>query len=161
MGGEAGDKIRQVTERATLFRITSNAMINVSHLDRRKLQSCPNVVLRFPPMFYVPCLVQTYEQPTYPSPHQACRDFLALAQSHSKHWQKALQGERDQRMRLEQTLEQLAKQHNHLERAFRGATVLPPSLSNPDIDSKGNVLPNPRLTFLSSISPDCSARGMC
>ncbi|XP_062333295.1 oxysterol-binding protein 1 isoform X10 [Osmerus eperlanus] len=96
VGGEAGDKIRQVTERATLFRITSNAMIN------------------------------------------ACRDFLALAQSHSKHWQKALQAERDQRMRLEQTLEQLAKQHNHLERAFRGATVLPPSLSNPDIDSKGS-----------------------
>lgn len=28
--GEAGEKIRQVTERATLFRITSNAMINVS-----------------------------------------------------------------------------------------------------------------------------------
>lgn len=27
--GEANDKIRQVTERATLFRITSNAMINV------------------------------------------------------------------------------------------------------------------------------------
>lgn len=26
---EAGEKIRQVTERATLFRITSNAMINV------------------------------------------------------------------------------------------------------------------------------------
>ncbi|CAB1345016.1 unnamed protein product, partial [Coregonus sp. 'balchen'] len=53
--GEAGDKIRQVTERATLFRITSNAMIN------------------------------------------ACRDFLALAQAHSKRWQKALQAERDQR----------------------------------------------------------------
>uniref|UniRef100_A0A8C4GK96 Oxysterol-binding protein n=1 Tax=Dicentrarchus labrax TaxID=13489 RepID=A0A8C4GK96_DICLA len=77
--GEAGDKIRQVTERATLFRITSNAMIN------------------------------------------ACRDFLALAQAHSKRWQKALQAERDQRVRLEETLEQLAKQHNHLERAFRGA----------------------------------------
>lgn len=30
LSGEAGDKIRQVTERATLFRITSNAMINVS-----------------------------------------------------------------------------------------------------------------------------------
>lgn len=28
-GGETSDKIRQVTERATLFRITSNAMINV------------------------------------------------------------------------------------------------------------------------------------
>ncbi|KAG7236575.1 hypothetical protein INR49_000772 [Caranx melampygus] len=77
--GEAGDKIRQVTERATLFRITSNAMIN------------------------------------------ACRDFLTLAQAHSKRWQKALQAEREQRVRLEETLEQLAKQHNHLERAFRGA----------------------------------------
>lgn len=41
-------------------------------------------------------------------------------------------------MRLEETLEQLAKQHNHLERAFRGATVLPPSQSNPAADGKGN-----------------------
>uniref|UniRef100_A0A3B4AIT4 Oxysterol-binding protein n=1 Tax=Periophthalmus magnuspinnatus TaxID=409849 RepID=A0A3B4AIT4_9GOBI len=80
--GEAGDKIRQVTERATLFRITSNAMIN------------------------------------------ACRDFLALAQAHSKKWQKALQAEREQRVRLEETLETLAKQHNHLERAFRGAAAI-------------------------------------
>ncbi|XP_041723930.2 oxysterol-binding protein 1 isoform X1 [Coregonus clupeaformis] len=85
--GEAGDKIRQVMERATLFRITSNAMIN------------------------------------------ACRDFLALAQAHSKRWQKALQAERDQRVRLEETLEQLAKQHNHLERAFK---------SNNTADSKGS-----------------------
>uniref|UniRef100_A0A8C9ST89 Oxysterol-binding protein n=1 Tax=Scleropages formosus TaxID=113540 RepID=A0A8C9ST89_SCLFO len=94
LGGDTGDKIRQVTERATLFRITSNAMIN------------------------------------------ACRDFLALAQAHSKRWQKALQAEREQRVRLEETLEQLAKQHNHLERAFRGATVLPPPLANPAGDSK-------------------------
>uniref|UniRef100_A0A8C2G6G5 Oxysterol-binding protein n=1 Tax=Cyprinus carpio TaxID=7962 RepID=A0A8C2G6G5_CYPCA len=97
LGGETSEKIRQVTERATLFRITSNAMIN------------------------------------------ACRDFLALAQAHSKRWQKALQAEREQRVRLEETLEQLAKQHNHLERAFRGATVLPSSQSNPAIDSKGPV----------------------
>uniref|UniRef100_A0A8C1WEP9 Oxysterol-binding protein n=1 Tax=Cyprinus carpio TaxID=7962 RepID=A0A8C1WEP9_CYPCA len=97
LGGETSEKIRQVTERATLFRITSNAMIN------------------------------------------ACRDFLALAQAHSKRWQKALQAEREQRVRLEETLEQLAKQHNHLERAFRGATVLPSSQSNPAIDSKGQV----------------------
>lgn len=68
---------------------------------------------------------------------QACRDFLALAQAHSKRWQKALQAERDQRVRLEETLEQLAKQHNHLERAFRGATVLPASSSNTTADSKG------------------------
>jgi len=71
---------------------------------------------------------------------QACRDFLGLAQTHSKRWQKALQAERDQRVRLEETLEQLAKQHNHLERAFRGATVLPPSLSNPAMDNKGSAL---------------------
>uniref|UniRef100_A0A7N8YA61 Oxysterol-binding protein n=1 Tax=Mastacembelus armatus TaxID=205130 RepID=A0A7N8YA61_9TELE len=97
VGGDMGEKIRQVTERATLFRITSNAMIN------------------------------------------ACRDFLSLAQTHSKRWQKALQTEREQRIRLEETLEQLAKQHNHLERAFRGATVLPPSFSNPTLGNKGGV----------------------
>ncbi|XP_061882661.1 oxysterol-binding protein 1 isoform X2 [Entelurus aequoreus] len=96
-GADVGDKMRQVTERATLFRITSNAMIN------------------------------------------ACRDFLSLAQNHSKRWQKALQLERDQRVRLEETLEQLAKQHNHLERAFRGATVLPSSNSNPALGSKGSL----------------------
>uniref|UniRef100_A0A8C7YXV1 Oxysterol-binding protein n=1 Tax=Oryzias sinensis TaxID=183150 RepID=A0A8C7YXV1_9TELE len=93
VGADMGEKIRQVTERATLFRITSNAMIN------------------------------------------ACRDFLSLAQSHSKRWQKSLLSERDQRIRLEETLEQLAKQHNHLERAFRGATVQP-SFSNPSLGSK-------------------------
>lgn len=70
---------------------------------------------------------------------KACRDFLSLAQNHSKRWQKALQVERDQRIRLEDTLEQLAKQHNHLERAFRGATVLPASFSNPALGSKGEV----------------------
>ncbi|KAL6110892.1 osbp [Pungitius sinensis] len=95
--GDMGEKMRQVTERATLFRITSNAMIN------------------------------------------ACRDFLSLAQNHSKRWQKALQVERDQRIRLEETLEQLAKQHNHLERAFRGATVLPSSFSNPALANKGGA----------------------
>ncbi|XP_061335276.1 oxysterol-binding protein 1 [Pezoporus flaviventris] len=84
---DSTEKIKQVNERATLFRITSNAMIN------------------------------------------ACRDFLLLAQTHSKKWQKSLQHERDQRIRLEETLEQLAKQHNHLERAFRGATVLPAGAS--------------------------------
>ncbi|TNM93857.1 hypothetical protein fugu_002033 [Takifugu bimaculatus] len=90
--GEAGEKIRQVTERATLFRITSNAMIN------------------------------------------ACREFLTLAQTHSKRWQKALQAEREQRVRLEETLEQLAKQHNHLERAFRGAAQ-----ANTSADNKGDT----------------------
>ncbi|XP_061458628.1 oxysterol-binding protein 2 isoform X2 [Rhineura floridana] len=80
---ESGEKIKTVNERATLFRITSNAMIN------------------------------------------ACRDFLDLAETHSRKWQRALQYEREQRIRLEETIEQLAKQHNNLERACRGA----PSLS--------------------------------
>jgi len=71
---------------------------------------------------------------------KACRDFLSLAQSNSKRWQKALQTERDQRIRLEETLEQLAKQHNHLERAFRGATVLPSSFSSPPLGNKGKAL---------------------
>uniref|UniRef100_A0A665URV7 Oxysterol-binding protein n=1 Tax=Echeneis naucrates TaxID=173247 RepID=A0A665URV7_ECHNA len=71
------DKVKAVNERATLFRITSNAMIN------------------------------------------ACRDFLDVAESHSRKWQKALQYEREQRHHLEETIEQLAKQHNSLERAWR------------------------------------------
>lgn len=65
---------------------------------------------------------------------QACKDFLALAQSHSKRWQKALQAEREQRVRLEEALEQLAKQHNHLERAFRGAAQ-----SHAIVDNKGDI----------------------
>ncbi|MEQ2316231.1 hypothetical protein AMECASPLE_030519 [Ameca splendens] len=74
---EGTDKVKAVNERATLFRITSNAMINV------------------------------------------CRDFLDVAESHSRRWQKALHYEREQRHHLEETIEQLAKQHNSLERAWR------------------------------------------
>ncbi|KGL83091.1 Oxysterol-binding protein 1, partial [Tinamus guttatus] len=55
---------------------------------------------------------------------QACRDFLDLAETHSRKWQRALQYEREQRIRLEETIEQLAKQHNSLERACRGAPGL-------------------------------------
>uniref|UniRef100_A0A3B5L560 Oxysterol-binding protein n=1 Tax=Xiphophorus couchianus TaxID=32473 RepID=A0A3B5L560_9TELE len=73
---EGTDKVKAVNERATLFRITSNAMIN------------------------------------------ACRDFLDVAESHSRRWQKALHYEREQRHHLEETIEQLAKQHNSLERPF-------------------------------------------
>uniref|UniRef100_A0A8C1VY36 Oxysterol-binding protein n=1 Tax=Cyprinus carpio TaxID=7962 RepID=A0A8C1VY36_CYPCA len=71
------DKLKTVNERATLFRITSNAMIN------------------------------------------ACQDFVDLAEAHSRRWQRALQYEREQRHHLEETIEQLAKQHNSLERPSR------------------------------------------
>uniref|UniRef100_A0A2K6LWZ2 Oxysterol-binding protein n=1 Tax=Rhinopithecus bieti TaxID=61621 RepID=A0A2K6LWZ2_RHIBE len=88
---ESGEKLKAVNERATLFRITSNAMIN------------------------------------------ACRDFLELAEIHSRKWQRALQYEQEQRVHLEETIEQLAKQHNSLERAFRSAPGRP---ANP---SKGFI----------------------
>lgn len=55
---------------------------------------------------------------------KACRDFLDLAETHSRRWQRALQYEREQRTHLEETIEQLAKQHNSLERAWREAPTL-------------------------------------
>ncbi|KAF6082308.1 oxysterol binding protein 2 [Phyllostomus discolor] len=84
---ESSEKLKAVNERATLFRITSNAMIN------------------------------------------ACKDFLELAEAHSRKWQRALQYEQEQRIHLEETIEQLAKQHNSLERAFRSS--VPGRASNP------------------------------
>ncbi|XP_071998099.1 oxysterol-binding protein 2 isoform X4 [Engystomops pustulosus] len=94
---ESSEKIKSVNERATLFRITSNAMIN------------------------------------------ACRDFLELAESHSRKWHRALQYEREQRVRLEETIEQLAKQHNSLERACRGAPGLTPNATGTPTSVKGSV----------------------
>ncbi|XP_055002713.1 oxysterol-binding protein 2 isoform X2 [Sorex araneus] len=93
---DSSEKLKVVNERATLFRITSNAMIN------------------------------------------ACRDFLELAETHSRRWQRALQYEQEQRVHLEETIEQLAKQHNSLERAFRSAPGL---AANPNKSfSKGSLL---------------------
>ncbi|XP_040859609.1 oxysterol-binding protein 2 isoform X2 [Ochotona curzoniae] len=93
---ESGEKLKVVNERATLFRITSNAMIN------------------------------------------ACKDFLELAELHSRKWQRALQYEQEQRVHLEETIEQLAKQHNSLERAFRSA---PGRATNPAKSfSEGSLL---------------------
>ncbi|XP_059264826.1 oxysterol-binding protein 2 isoform X2 [Mustela nigripes] len=93
---ESSEKLKAVNERATLFRITSNAMIN------------------------------------------ACRDFLELAETHSRKWQRALQYEQEQRIHLEETIEQLAKQHNSLERAFRSA---PGRATNPTKSfSEGDLL---------------------
>uniref|UniRef100_A0A4W5JS85 Oxysterol-binding protein n=1 Tax=Hucho hucho TaxID=62062 RepID=A0A4W5JS85_9TELE len=92
------DKLKTVNERATLFRITSNAMIN------------------------------------------ACRDFLDVAETHSRRWQRALQYEREQRHHLEETIEQLAKQHNSLERAWREApSTHPASSQGPLLTREGDA----------------------
>ncbi|XP_037115932.1 oxysterol-binding protein 2 isoform X2 [Syngnathus acus] len=96
---EGGEKIKAVNERATLFRITSNAMIN------------------------------------------ACRDFLDLAETHSRRWQRALQYEREQRIHLEETIEQLAKQHNSLERAWRAAPTLSSTTPSAPTNKKGRERP--------------------
>lgn len=55
---------------------------------------------------------------------------MALAEAHSRKWQRALQYEQEQRIHLEETIEQLAKQHNSLERAFRNS--LPGRSSDPN-----------------------------
>lgn len=68
---------------------------------------------------------------------QACRDFLDLAETHSRRWQRALQYEREQRTHLEETIEQLAKQHNSLERAWREAPTLASSTPSTATTTQG------------------------
>uniref|UniRef100_A0A8C7P861 Oxysterol binding protein 2b n=1 Tax=Oncorhynchus mykiss TaxID=8022 RepID=A0A8C7P861_ONCMY len=106
---EGGEKVKGVNERATLFRITSNAMIN------------------------------------------ACRDFLDLAETHSRRWQRALQYEREQRIHLEETIEQLAKQHNSLERAWREAPTL--SANTPSSSIQMDTI-TPHLSFKGEASDE-------
>lgn len=48
---------------------------------------------------------------------QACSDYLQTAQNQGHKWSKMLQHERDQRQHLEEMVEQLARQHSHLEMA--------------------------------------------
>uniref|UniRef100_A0A1Q3F391 Oxysterol-binding protein n=2 Tax=Culex TaxID=53527 RepID=A0A1Q3F391_CULTA len=74
-GEDLANKTKIVSERATLFRISSNAMIN------------------------------------------ACSDYLQTAQTQGHKWSKMLQHERDQKLHLEEMVEQLARQHSHLEQA--------------------------------------------
>ncbi|CAE1277747.1 OSBP [Acanthosepion pharaonis] len=74
---DSTSKIKAINERATLFRIASNAMLN------------------------------------------ACSQYLKLAQNLGKRWQKLLQNEHEQRLKLEEMVEQLAKQQASLEKQAR------------------------------------------
>jgi len=74
-------KLGILNERATLFKITSNAMINASH------------------------------------------EYLELTQTQGRKWQRLLGHEREQRLRLEEMVEQLARQLSHLEAQVRGSSV--------------------------------------
>ncbi|KAL0119239.1 hypothetical protein PUN28_009669 [Cardiocondyla obscurior] len=78
---ELAAKFKIVSERATLFRIAANAMINTSS------------------------------------------DYLQLAQQQEPKWKKMLQHERDQKVRIEKMVEQLARQHSHLEEAAQHANL--------------------------------------
>ncbi|KAK7087619.1 hypothetical protein V1264_021645 [Littorina saxatilis] len=74
---EAASKLKAVNERATLFRITSNAMIN------------------------------------------ACNEFYDVASVQGKRWQRLLTHEHEQRLKLEDMVEQLAKDQISLEKKAR------------------------------------------
>ncbi|XP_031638486.1 oxysterol-binding protein 2 [Contarinia nasturtii] len=91
-GDDLASKTKQVTERATLFRISSNAMIN------------------------------------------ACSDYLHTAESQGHKWSKMLQHERDQRQQLQEMVEQLARQHSHLEAAAHRHRPNPVSSTTSDDD---------------------------
>ncbi|XP_026672135.1 oxysterol-binding protein 1 isoform X4 [Ceratina calcarata] len=51
----------------------------------------------------------------------ASTDYLQLAQQQEPKWKKMLQHERDQKERIEKMVEQLARQHSHLEEAAQHA----------------------------------------
>ncbi|XP_065322935.1 oxysterol-binding protein 1-like isoform X2 [Gordionus sp. m RMFG-2023] len=92
-------KIKAVNERATLFRITANAIIN------------------------------------------ACAEYLDLAQAQGKRWQRTIQHERDQKASLEEMVEQLAKQHSHLEKvAARNMVMISNPATNPSSTGKDNEI---------------------
>ncbi|XP_055861522.1 oxysterol-binding protein 1-like isoform X2 [Biomphalaria glabrata] len=74
---DAASNMKSVQERATLFRITVNAMIN------------------------------------------ACSEFNQLSQTQGKRWQKMIQHEQEQKLKLEEMVEQLAKNVVSLEKKAR------------------------------------------
>ncbi len=71
---------------------------------------------------------------------QACADYLDLAQSQGKRWQKMLQYEHEQRLRLEEMVEQLAKQHSTLEKQARKSLAAVTAANHPSDanQNKGN-----------------------
>ncbi|XP_052270365.1 oxysterol-binding protein 1-like isoform X2 [Dreissena polymorpha] len=84
---DVSSKVKVINERATMFRITSNAMIN------------------------------------------ACAEFLELASTDGKKWYKMLEHEYNQKLKLQELLEQCAKEQNSLEMK---AKKIRPSPDNPD-----------------------------
>ena len=63
---------------------------------------------------------------------QACSEFLDLAQNDGKRWHKMLQHEYEQKLKLQEALEQLAKDQNTLERQAKKYSHVGPT------DTAGN-----------------------
>ena len=66
---------------------------------------------------------------------KACSEFLHHAQTQGKRWHKAIIHEREQQIRLQETVETLAKQHNTLECAIQG-TIGAPNLGPKQSEEK-------------------------
>ncbi|XP_020283344.1 oxysterol-binding protein 1 isoform X3 [Pseudomyrmex gracilis] len=67
-------------------------------------------------------------------------DYLQAAQHQEPKWKKMLQHERDQKVRIEKMVEQLARQHSHLEEAAQHANI--PSV----MPASGHRLSHPAVT---------------
>jgi len=63
-------------------------------------------------------------------------EFLQLARDQSTRWRKAIMHERCQRLRLEETVETLAKQHNSLEKAIRSENSIYDGHSSGESDTE-------------------------
>lgn len=66
---------------------------------------------------------------------QTCADFVQLAQTYERRWQKALQIEQERRLRLEETVEALARQHNRLEEVCKQGSTEDAAARSPDSDA--------------------------
>lgn len=73
-------------------------------------------------------------------PKQRCSDYLDVAQTHGRKWQRMLQHERDQRMRLEDMVEQLARQLGGLEQAAKEHSIPVRDRGSECFRHKGDVL---------------------
>ena len=76
-------------------------------------------------------------------PKQTCSDYLDLAQTHGRKWQRMLQHERDQRLRLEDMVEQLARQLGGLEQAAKEHTIPMRDRSSEFLKCNGTVYADP------------------
>ncbi|KAG8236532.1 hypothetical protein J437_LFUL015806, partial [Ladona fulva] len=65
-----------------------------------------------------------------------CVEYVDLARTEVRKWQRILQHERDQRLRLEEIVEQLARQHSHLEQAAKEHQTVKPSHHRERSESK-------------------------